>query len=626
MPGTNLVPSSEDGTTWIAIASSIAELPSAPEPFAGARVWEITADTTEADHGASVLVSACPPGEYVTFSAWLRVGVVGPGGRSEFGDLPSVNLVALRAEGILGTATIVFDPTAGTIVSQDHVPPPLDLIGTVIYGMHGEVEVWPNGWIRASISVCPGFVDDVTFSVLLATSQDTSFIGIAYDPAPALHACGLQAAPSIAMGSYQQTEGVALLGYTMREPTVSYENMVTSDVMTSSEYTSVAGVEESSLGPVDGTIAYRVLASENNEAQQITWNNPTPVPDASSTYVIGVYIQQADYQFVFIATSATQWQRFDMVGSLTEFGPTGPEVGNSSGNGIVAATLSSVGGGWYRASVVLQPENTWTGEVNIGATSSGSGSLDHTGSSGDVAVTVCGITVERVEPERELSPAGYAATTGVPATNRRVRRAPIIARSASGARPSSASGTHNLVDYSDPANWTASNVTISTGGPDAFGNAASAARITTSGAGDLSRKVTRTAQVIEGRPHTFTVFLKPGTTNHAFVRLGTTDACGAVFLLAGSGRVLVHPTARGYVADIAPAANGFFRCSLSVEQPPASPSLQLGPSAAGAFTLTDVGVYIEGCGAQFAEGVGPRAFVATTGAAVTTRVGRPAAR
>jgi hypothetical protein len=176
----------------------------------------------------------------------------------------------------------------------------------------------------------------------------------------------------------------------------------------------------------------------------------------------------------------------------------------------------------------------------------------------------------------------------------------------------------NLMTYSEDFNTgftTKTNVTVSAIAAANPANGATSDALletTANGAHQITRGVTLTAA-----SYTYSVYVKRNDRNFVFLGATVTTSVGAYFdLLNGT----VGTVSAGFTASISPAANGFYRCSITFTATAASWTIVLGAAVANGtrlYTGLDAAAAIFVYGGQIELGSFTTSYIPTTTTAVT---------
>jgi hypothetical protein len=330
------------------------------------------------------------------------------------------------------------------------------------------------------------------------------------------------------------------------------------------------------------TYAPANLLLQSQTFDNASWNkfnstinaNVTSAPDGTSTadalventtsgnHIVQQFVSYtsgASYTFsLYVKEGTRSWARITMPSAA--FGTEVSSFYNLSGAGslgtasgpVTARTITAVGNGWYRVTLTGVATATAGGNTIVYAASADNTSF-YTGVTGAEAIFIWGAQLEPVT--YQTTPSTYVATTTAAYYGPRFDYDPVTL---------AAKGLlieeqrTNLLTYSeqfDNAIWVKGGVTVSvnaTTSPDGTATADKIVEDTSTGNHNVFNGGAGAAGA-----HTMSVFAKPAGRDWIIVRIEGIDT----WFNVASGTI--GTIGVGITASIAPAANGFYRCTIT---------------------------------------------------------------
>lgn len=344
---------------------------------------------------------------------------------------------------------------------------------------------------------------------------------------------------------------------------------------------------------------------------------------ASQYHIVSVFAKAGTHSFLQILGNQS-------LGFFANFDLTLGTVG-TVGVGTNAATITSVGNGWYRCTAYFfsSPDNGKNFQLVSSASATYSESWTATGTE---SIYIWGAQLEQRDQATAYSPTTYQPITRyqpvlltAPANTPRIDHDPITGESLGLLIEESRT---NLLTYSeqfDNAAWTKSNSTIGSNvmvAPDGTLTADVLIPDTTTG----GHRAVQTYTATQNTTYTFSCYVKSAGSPGFVLNSGGGAASAAFNLLTGS------LTAAGGITDtsgvsglITPVGNGWFRCSLTFTFVAPTVTTQVRIVVANSATNTQAepgftgdgysGIYI--WGAQLETEAFPTSYIKTEASQVT---------
>ena len=345
---------------------------------------------------------------------------------------------------------------------------------------------------------------------------------------------------------------------------------------------------------------------------------------ASTTYTVSVFLKKGTHRYISIGiyrnTLNSAGAGFDLdTNTVTGTGATG------TGYSASGATITDVGGGWYRCSVVCVSGTTATTGIALllRNTSYTSGAIQESWT----AVGTETVIVWGAQLEQRSSVTAYTPTTTQPITN----YIPALQTAAAGVarfdhNPVTGESLGLLIEEQrtnlllrseefDNAAWGKSNATVTANAIISPDGTVSADKVVPNSG--VSGYVVQSAVISNATPYTFSVFAKMG--EHRYIQLNGDASSSRIpasaYFDLQTGVVSANPAG---TASISSVGNGWYRCSITATSTSTASQPFVRTSVNGSTPANGdgySGIYI--WGAQLEAGAFPTSYIPTTSSQVT---------